>query len=151
MCQFEPAPLPGFQAPQTAIDGLVGVLFLLVIFFAALKFATHPQSLGCRWFGKGGAIIVSLLPALCVTFAACMMWLFLIPSSEAIKHWDAIQRTMIAQPCTPEDLDAAYFSASDRIDPYYNLLFGLPALCGVLGLIVLGWRWPIQLRIKSHE
>jgi len=151
MCQLQPAPLPGFQAPQTAIDGLVGVLFLLVIFFAALKFATSPQSLGRRWFGSRGAVIVSLLPALCVTFAACMMGWFLIPSSDAIKHWDAIQRTMIAPPCTSDDLHLAYMAASDRLHDYYTWLFGLPALCGVLGLIVLGWRWPIQLRIKSHE
>jgi hypothetical protein len=78
-----------------------------------------------------------------------MMGFFLIPSSEAIKHWDVVQRTIIRPPCTSEDLDAAYFSAFDRLGFYYNLLFGVPALCGALGLPLLGWRWPLQLRLPK--
>jgi hypothetical protein len=81
-----------------------------------------------------------------------MLWFFIIPSNDAIKHWDIVQRTMIVPPCTADDLDAAYFSAFDRLGAYYNLLFGLPAVCGAFGLLLLGWRWPIQLwRQGAHE
>jgi hypothetical protein len=120
MCQFEPAPLPGFQAPQRPIDLLVGVVFLLVVFLGLIVFVNDPRSLGQRWFGRRGAVIVSLLPALCLMFALSMMWLFLIPSSEAIKHWDIVQRNMIAPPCTTDDLDAAYFAAFDRLGSHNN-------------------------------
>jgi hypothetical protein len=151
MCQFAPAPLPGFKTPLTVIDFLVALLLLLLVLSGTLVFVTHPGSRGRRWFGTRGAVIVSLLPALCLAFVASMMWLFLIPSSEAIKHWDTVQRTMVASLCTADDLDAAYFAAFDRLNPYYNWLFLVPAACGAFGLLLLGWRWPIQFRIKSHE
>jgi len=145
MCQFEPAPLPGFITTFAATD-VIPLLLLIVFLWMVVNLVNDPRSLGRRWFGRRGAVIVSLVPALCVAFAVSMMELFLIPSSEAIKHWDAIQRTMIMPPCTADDLDAAYASAFDRLGAYYNLLFGLPAVCGAFGLLLLGWRWPIQLR-----
>ncbi len=73
MCHLDPAPLPGFQAPQTEIDLVVGILFLLSAFVAALVYVNNPRSLGHRWFGRRGAILISLAPALCALFAACMM------------------------------------------------------------------------------
>ncbi len=69
-----------------------------------------------------------------------MMWLFLAPSSEAIKHWDVVQLKTIVPPCTVDDLNAAYFSAFDRWGAYYNWLFGVPVVCGVFGLFLLGVR-----------
>jgi hypothetical protein len=69
-----------------------------------------------------------------------MMWLFLIPSSEAIKHWDLVQRNMIAPPWTADDLDAANFAAFDRLGSYNNWLFGIPGVCGALSLFLLGVR-----------
>jgi hypothetical protein len=99
------------------MDLVVGILFLLVVFLALLVYVNSPRSLGYRWFGRRGAILISLAPALCLMFAFCMMWLFLIPSSEAIKHWDVVQQNMIAPPCTVEDLDAAYNAAFDRWGP----------------------------------
>jgi hypothetical protein len=111
MCHFEPAPLPAFQAPQSAVEFLGGSLVLLFVFLGALAFVNGPRSLGRRWRDDRGAVIVSimvsLIPALCVTFAVSMVWLFLNPSSEAIKHWDVVQERMVAPPCTVDDLNAA--------------------------------------------
>jgi hypothetical protein len=65
MCQFEPAPLPGFKTTFTAPDAVV-LLFLLIVLWVVVNLVNDPRSLGHRWFGRRGAVIVSLVPALCV-------------------------------------------------------------------------------------
>jgi len=73
MRQFEAAPLPGFQAPQTAGAFLIGILLLLIVFLSAFLFVNNLRLLGQRWLSDRGDVMVSLLGALCATFVACMM------------------------------------------------------------------------------
>jgi hypothetical protein len=138
ICQIGVPPDPAFKTTFGAVDILLLIILLLGMALFTL-WGSEDHTIGRRWFGLHGSVIVATLLSLSAAFAVAMAWFLLIPSSDALKQWLNVQERLNPASCS-DMIDAIYYAASDELGWYHTFLFFIPAFVGGLGLFILQWR-----------